>query len=338
MDPLLIAWEGDETHLFVNPKLPISENVVMPAMPGHIWLATSGTTGQKYVALSKKAFLISAAEVNSYLEASSEDHWLAALPHFHVGGLSIYARAYLARAKVYKLASWDPAAFVDAAKKVSFASVVPSQLFDLVKQKKKAPGNFKRLIVGGAALCDELRKRGEALNWPITHTYGMTECASQIAVEGTLLPHIQAKTDEQARLWIKSDSLLSGYLKGGDFVDPKISGWFQTGDLACLTDGKLILLGRQEEMVKILGEKVYLLPLKQRLQEICVTENLSIKFRLYPVADDRNGCSLHLDAAGPQKQIQRLVAAYQNSVLPFERIANFQCIPKQLISCSEFQK
>jgi acyl-CoA synthetase (AMP-forming)/AMP-acid ligase II len=44
--------------------------------------------------------------VNRHLAASATDTWLCVLPLFHVGGLSIGARAYLAGAKAF-IEPWD---------------------------------------------------------------------------------------------------------------------------------------------------------------------------------------------------------------------------------------
>src|SRR6266571_4853844 len=84
---------------------------VMPALEGHVFVATSGTTGaMKLVALSKDAVLASARAVNERLEVRPNDVWCRVLPLFHVGGLGIRARAYLSRSRVIEM-EWDPETF-----------------------------------------------------------------------------------------------------------------------------------------------------------------------------------------------------------------------------------
>ncbi|MFZ2490960.1 MAG: o-succinylbenzoate--CoA ligase, partial [Thermoanaerobaculia bacterium] len=64
----MIDWQSRETHLLLNPRMPAPdrrrlEQLVAgsPPFPGHVWLATSGTTGSlKLTALSKQALLSSA--------------------------------------------------------------------------------------------------------------------------------------------------------------------------------------------------------------------------------------------------------------------------------------
>ena len=83
----------------------------VPPMRGHIFVATSGTSGDvKLVALSKDAILASAAAVNARLGARREDVWCCVLPTFHVGGLGIHARAFLTGSRVINM-SWDANAF-----------------------------------------------------------------------------------------------------------------------------------------------------------------------------------------------------------------------------------
>ncbi|HEX6085416.1 MAG TPA: AMP-binding protein, partial [Thermoanaerobaculia bacterium] len=100
-----IDWLSDESHVLLNPRMPAAERERLQSfvteLPGHLWLATSGTTGSlKLTALSKRAMLASAAAVNRHLQSTASDVWLCVLPSFHVGGLGIYARAFLSGARV----------------------------------------------------------------------------------------------------------------------------------------------------------------------------------------------------------------------------------------------
>ena len=93
-----------------NPRLPRTEVEAASQFllghsefRGHLALATSGSSiksGRKWALLSKAAILKSAEAVNFHLRSHCEDRWLLALPTFHVGGLSIYARAHLTGAEV----------------------------------------------------------------------------------------------------------------------------------------------------------------------------------------------------------------------------------------------
>ncbi len=57
-------------------------------------LYTSGTTGRpKAAVLGPESFLASAGSSAVQLGANASDRWLACLPLFHVGGLSILVRS-----------------------------------------------------------------------------------------------------------------------------------------------------------------------------------------------------------------------------------------------------
>ncbi len=193
----MIDWLALANEVFYNHTLPAKEKNElfdllkrhMPAsVTSHIFLTTSGSSGKlKWVALSKQAVLVSADAVNKHLQASSSDIWLNPLPLFHVGGLGILARGYLSCSKV--IASyeanrkWDVHHFVATVKetKATLTSLVPAQVFDIVFHNLNAPKSLRAVVVGGGRLSEDMYIQAIALGWPLLPSYGMTECASQIA-------------------------------------------------------------------------------------------------------------------------------------------------------------
>ena len=59
----MIDWHSNETHALWNPRMPPDERkrlerilAGVPSLEGHVWIATSGTSGAlKLTALSKSA-------------------------------------------------------------------------------------------------------------------------------------------------------------------------------------------------------------------------------------------------------------------------------------------
>lgn len=318
-------WESDESQAFSNPRLP-----ELPLgeiqLPAHIFLTTSGTESLKWVALSKKAFLASAEAVNRHIESQLSDIWINPLPHFHVGGLSIYARAYLGKTFVYRYDSkWNPqewAAFTEE-KRGTLSSLVPTQLWDLLQQNIPPPKRLRVLFIGGQKLSDELYNRAKEKGWPILPTYGMTETCSQIATarhdssDLDLLPHIEAKVAPNGRLSIKSPALLTGYLSP-NFIDPKVDGWFETDDLVNIKEGVITPLGRINDVIKIKGELVNLYQLDRRLEEIKVRLAISADMALIPKPDARSGYRLNLYHT--PYDVRSFVEAFNAQVAPFSRI------------------
>ena len=326
-------WETEESHAFSNPRLSqIELGDLKEKFPAHIFLTTSGTTSLKWVALSKKAFLASAEAVNRHIDTSLKDIWINSLPYFHVGGLSIYARAYLGKTFVYRYDNkWNPlewAAFTED-KRGTLTSLVPTQLWDLLQQNIKPPKWLRALFIGGQKLSSDLYDEAKGKGWPILPTYGMTELCSQIATapfnlfrfnssEMILLPHIEAKVAPDGRLSLKSPALLTGYLTP-DFVDPKINGWFETDDLVALNGRTLTPLGRVNDVIKISGELVNLYQLERHLDELKRRLNLSIETALIPQPDERAGFRLHLYHT--PYDVRPLIESFNASVAPFSRIS-----------------
>lgn len=317
-----IDWTSAESHLLLNPRLPDGERVrlsrfVVP-LEGHVWLSTSGSTGAlKLVALSKAALLASAAAVNRRLAATTEDVWGCVLPSFHVGGLSIFARAHLSGSRVVT-AVWDPAR-IDALGEVTLLSLVPAQVSDLVERRAAPPPRLRAVVVGGGRLRDDLYERGLALGWPLLPSYGMTECGSQVATavpgspELLLLDHLEARCEPGGRLAFRGASLLTGYGSESGLISPLAAGWFVSEDRGSVEGRVLRVEGRGGSFVKIGGEAVDLVRLERIVEELA-----GMRAAVVAVADARLGYVIHLvveegvDAGGVSR-------AYDGRVLPFER-------------------
>lgn len=342
----LIDWSSGATHLLLNPRLPDEERqrlerlvAAAPRLTGHVWIATSGTSGAlKLAALSKPALLASAAAVNRHLEAGPDDAWCCALPAFHVGGLGIYARAWLASSRVVAL-SWDAHRFARlcASESIALSSLVPAQVRDLVREQLAAPAGVRAVVVGGAMMEIDLYHQARALGWPVLPSYGMTECCSQVATakgespELILLPHLEARRERDGRLAFRGPSLLTGYMLEGDggaplFDDPKIDGWFVSEDLGEIDGRVLRLAGRGGEFVKIGGESVDLQRLDRILDQVLLETGGDAG--VVAVPDERLGHVIHLAATANGAAIRD---AFDARVLPFERcrgLHGLEAIPR----------
>jgi len=278
---------------------------IVPDLEGHVFIATSGSTGAiKLVAMSKQALLASAAAVNERLEVTSRDVWAAILPPFHVGGLGVYARCHLAGARVLPM-PWDPRAFAES--EATIVSLVPAQVQDLVAAQLKPSPRLRTILVGGGAF-----DVGQAAGWPALASYGMSECCSTIAIEDILLSHLEARRESDGRVAFRGASLLTGYVAGEGLVDPKVDGWFISEDLGDVDGRKLTIYGRAGDFVKIGGESVDLTRLDRILYELTGDDAAIVA-----VPDERLGHVIHLAATG---DAIALIDAFNARVHPFERI------------------
>ena len=268
-----------------HPAAAEAAQRLLPDLPGHFFVATSGTSrGEgvqpRWVALSRRAVLTSALAVNDHLGAGSNEVWAHALPLFHVGGLGILARARLSGAAVEDATAgrWDPIVFRARAndRGATLSALVPTQVHDLVAAGLFCPPTLRSIVVGGGRLEPSLWEQACGLGWPCLPSYGLTETASQVATAPLdclvparypsalpLLAHAEARVDDEGVVSIRAASLLTCYVEiEGDSArawDPKdADGWFRTGDLGTLHRRGLEIRGREADTVKVLGELVWL--------------------------------------------------------------------------------
>ncbi|HEY2828590.1 MAG TPA: AMP-binding protein [Thermoanaerobaculia bacterium] len=308
----MIDFESSESHLLVNPRMPAEERerLVLPPIKAHVFVTTSGSTGAvKLVALSKRAVLASAAAVNGYFGVTADDVFAAVLPPFHVGGLGVYARAHLSGARVIAM-EWDPGAF--AASDATIASLVPAQVHDLVGTGLHPRHHLRAILVGGAAFDPDLAAHARDLGWPVHPSYGMSECASTIAIGDPLqlLPHLDGRIDGDDRLALRGACLFTGYVEDGLLTDPKVDGWFVSEDRAVLDRRTVTITGRPTDFVKIGGESVDL----RRLDRILAS--ITSDAAVFAEPDERLGHVIHLAMT---RDDPRAVDEFNARVLPFER-------------------
>lgn len=371
MDTVIPIFADDgKSHLLLNPKLPAKDRQVFEALlpqlekfRDHFWILSSGSSkaaneSAKLIGLSKAALRASAESVNRFLHVNSSDVWGQVLPDFHVGGLSIWARAELSKTVVIDLRSEigsfaeDAAGFVERLNdsKVSLLSLVPTQVFDLVSQKRRAPNYLRAVVVGGAALSPQLRNDARALGWPLLPSFGMTEACSQIATASLeslgndsyprlrVLDHMQVDLTGQSELVLRGPSLLTGFfvVRNGaaTFHDPKIDGGLVTSDRVQLItekDGKsLIPAGRASEFVKIQGEGVDILQVRERFFSALTENDVLQHSALLDVPDDRVGAKLVLvvEKESLRSVLESRINVWNAKAFPPERILVMKLVPE----------
>lgn len=340
-DPQMLPkdfWESEHCELMVMARWAQDrEQEVawlhqhLPQLPGHVWIATSGTLASQWIALSKKSLLLSAAAVNEHLKATSTESWGLTLPLAHVGGLGIMARAHLLNQTVTALSQdgWKPSALGEKNWQGHLLSLVPTQVHDLVQQKISPPKSLRAVVVGGDRLSPELYQSALKLGWPLLPSYGLTECGSQIATaspgdqNGKLTPlsHVKLHVDQEDRLWIESEALFTGKA----VIEheklswlPRESGAWATQDRAEIAkDGSLTILGRFDSVVKVRGEKVDLSALEIELQK-----KLNITVIVVALPDERDGIALW---AVTEKTLS--VEQLNAGLLPHQKLRGIHVLP-----------
>src|SRR5690606_34005827 len=106
----------------------------------HFILFSSGTTGGvKGYAISKEALFSNARASNEHFKMTAHDVWGLSLPVYHIGGLSVLVRAHLLSNKVIDARHWNPEKWTNTIQEATITTIVPTQLYDLVKRGIRAP-------------------------------------------------------------------------------------------------------------------------------------------------------------------------------------------------------
>lgn len=349
---MVLDWESAQTEVFLNPRLPEEDKKLILSrlqthpLNGHIWLSTSGSMGKiKWAAISKEAFLCSAASVNAHLKSSAEDVWIRSMPLFHVGGLGISARCHLSGATIVEVpGKWDALNYhkIATESQGTLTSLVPAQVYDLVASQLKSPPSLRAALVGGGALQESLYHKAWELGWPLLPTYGMTETSTGIATAsypaGKALPvlkvmsHVQVAINSTGRIRVKSPALFSLYanisVEHFRFDDPKTDGWYTTEDKGKLEGNILTVLGRDTHFVKIGGESVDLMRLENLLEEVKLEYHFPHDLALLAIPDPRLGHVIHVATTCSELSvIEKLLEAFHKRILPYEKVRRIHTLP-----------
>lgn len=252
--------------------------VATPKPPVKTWavIFSSGSSGDpKAIALSGAA-LEASARAHGEHSGIRSGAWLLNLPLYHVGGLSVLSRAYFLGTDVGisagRFSAEETVRWIKAG--VCGLSLVPATLRRLLATAPlNVPPSLKKIYVGGAPMPAGLEESAIRAGLPVCETYGMTEHCSQIATErspgeGALpLPGVEVRVEE-GEILVRSPCLASGYFQGGTFRPlPLKDGFFATGDLGSLEQGRLRLLGRKSDLIITGGLNVYPAEIERVMQD-----------------------------------------------------------------------
>jgi o-succinylbenzoate---CoA ligase len=352
-------WKSEATWVGLPPHLEHDGGLrewaeTQVATKSHLFFQTSGSEGRpKWVGLTRAALLASAAAVNAHLQATKLDRWLVALPFHHVGGFSILARCFQSGSH-FETASgrWQPEEFVRQceARGITLVSLVPTQVYDLVKAGWKAPKSLRAVVVGGGGLAKPVGKEARRLGWPVLQSYGMTEACSQVATQSLeylhrefdpewlqVLPHWQLGVDAADRLVLRGVSLAAGYAVETNGVwawEPiDATAGFTTRDRVEIkdVDGRQLLrfLGRESSVVKVKGELVSLSAVQRRLDDLAPLFSLDSPLMVVALPDERGGAKLvavALQGNATAEQLAPLLERHAAASPPAERIKEIRWV------------
>ncbi|WJE52272.1 o-succinylbenzoate--CoA ligase [Bacillus cereus] len=246
---------------------------------------TSGTTGKpKGVILTYGNHWASAVGSSFNLGLRDDDCWLACMPMFHVGGLSLLMKNIMYGMRILLVPKYDPEFIHEAIKTrgVTIISVVSKMLTDLLERvgDETYPSSLRCMLLGGGPAPKPLLETCVTKGIPVYQTYGMTETSSQICTlsadymltkvgsAGKPLFPCQLRIEKDGKvvppnvegeIVVKGPNVTRGYFKRGDATrETIINGWLHTGDLGYLDEeGFLYVLDRRSDLIISGGENIY---------------------------------------------------------------------------------
>lgn len=224
-------------------------------------LATSGSTGRpKGVVLTRSGVLAAASATHERL--GGPGRWTCPLPVSYVAGLMILARSHVAGLPARVVGGPVPPAGADR----SYTSVVPTQLHRALDDPgaTAALASYAAVLVGGAGLAPDLRRRAEVAGIRVVATYGATETCGGVVYDGRPLTGVEVAVRDDGRILITGPSVFAGYRLDPVATAEVLSGrTFATSDRGTWHGGTLTVAGRVDDVVISGGVNVDLAELQR---------------------------------------------------------------------------
>lgn len=211
-------------------------------------------------------------------------------------------------------------------------------------------GQLLELILGGAALNDDVAQFLAKIKFPVTVGYGMTECAPLISYCpwreqrpgscGRVVDRMSARIDSPDAanvpgvLWVKGDNVMSGYYHNDEATQQAFDkdGWMNTGDICVLdNDGYLYIRGRDKNLILgPSGQNIYPEEIEQKLAnmplvlECLVVDAGHAKLEALIVPDREAAEKQNLSDDDIAKQLNENVRMLNASLPAYERIASLR--------------
>lgn len=159
-------------------------------------------------------------------------------------------------------------------------------------------GNFREVIIGGAALGKDIESFFYKIKFPFTVGYGMTECAPLISydhhydfvptscgsiLEGIMEARIDSTDPEKVpgEIQVRGENVMAGYYKNPEATKEAFTedGWLKTGDSGILLGRRLFIKGRIKTMLLgANGQNIYPEEIEAKLNNMpYVAESLVVQ-------------------------------------------------------------
>ena len=267
---------------------------------------TSGTTGRpKGVMYRHRGAYLHALGVIAEAGLTPRSRYVWTLPMFHCNGWAYTWAVTAMGAQHLCLAQVDPGEVwrLVGEEGATHLCAAPTVITMLLESERAAPAPQPvKVFVGGAPPSPALLERASALNFSLTHLYGLTETYGPIAVCAWNPDWDDLPANEQARVRarqgvgtvvserlrvvdgdgedvprdgetlgevvMRGNNVMAGYFRDPEGTEEAFrGGWFHSGDLGVLhPDGYLELRDRLKDVVISGGENIATIEVEQALE------------------------------------------------------------------------
>ncbi|GAM38805.1 hypothetical protein TCE0_033f09841 [Talaromyces pinophilus] len=265
---------------------------------------SSGTSGQpKGVMISHRNVIANILQIRTYDQIERDKNGpdyqevaLGLLPQSHIYGLIVICHVSVYRGdQVIVLPKFDIQQYLNSISKfkINVLYIVPPIIISMVKNKhlltKFDLSSVKSIFTAAAPLGKEVAQEivDQYPDWKVRQAYGLTETCTAVTLSsphdiwfgssGSLLPGCEAKLmtaegneitgyNQPGELWIKSPSVVLGYLKNAvatkeTFVEEAEGRFMRTGDEAMFRKAPsgnehVWIVDRMKELIKVKGMQV----------------------------------------------------------------------------------
>lgn len=275
-----------------------------------IQLTTSGTTGvPKVITIKKQSMVHSAIATGNFFNLHPQDKALLCLPAKYIAGKMMIVRAMMLGLELDIMA---PSSHLDdllSHKNYDFVAIVPLQAENSLNKLHQ----FKKIIIGGAKVSDELASKLKEIKSDIYETYGMTETITHIAAKKigevyfNVLEHVSISTDERNCLVIVAPSISNEKVITNDIVEIHNEKQFKW-------------LGRYDNVINSGGIKIFPEQIEAKL-----ISKITNRFFIAGQPDDILGTKVVLVIEGNE---QKLATSIFESLDKFEKPKEVLFVPK----------
>ena len=284
----------------VHKVVPFESDIKIEVDRAFYLLGTSGTFLKKYFLHDIKSIK---KTVYSFLDRhplEKNDRWWVSLSTQHVAGFSILARSYFAGLKKPLEEPFNLNAVKMKKEGITVISLVPTQVFDLVAKRIKAPSTLKYVFVGGASLSDELFVKAKSLGWPLYSCFGSTETFAQFASSKNNKDYEVyntwfIKSNKKGELEIKGPSVFTHHVFENGSVKPISKNWLTLKDKVLVSGTSFSFEGRLDDHYKSKGVYRNFFEQKKKFEKAMLLANFQLSQSLLVVLkEERSGAGLYL--------------------------------------------